>query len=61
MTQNFFSKKRKMVPMLWPPNAPDLNPIENIWSILKQALWKRRLEIRNAEVTLKITQNYGTN
>ena len=31
----------------WPPNSPDLSPIENVWGILKQKLLKRK--IRNLD------------
>jgi len=26
--------------MFWPPNSPDLSPIENIWAILKRNIGK---------------------
>ncbi len=25
--------------MVWPPNSPDLNPIENMWSIVKHNVY----------------------
>jgi hypothetical protein len=36
-------------PIEWPPQSPDLNPIENLWSIIKMELCKRREEILNQE------------
>ena len=25
--------------MVWPPNLPDINPIENLWAIIKQRVY----------------------
>ena len=29
-------------PLTWPANSPDLNPIENLWHVLKSNIRKRR-------------------
>jgi transposase/predicted transcriptional regulator len=36
-----FTDQQNIKILDWPPNSPDLNPIENIWFILKNAIEKR--------------------
>jgi transposase len=40
-TRQFLERKgisgRKL--MMWPPASPDLNPIENLWSIVKKKIY----------------------
>jgi transposase len=46
LTRAFFSEIGLTV-LPWPPNSPDLNPIENIWSMLKQSVEKRAVKTKD--------------
>lgn len=35
-----YFQEQNIVPLGWPPYSPDLNPIENIWSCLKERFFK---------------------
>lgn len=37
--------------MVWPPYSPDLNPIENLWSIMKREIYKNHPELEHAPDT----------
>jgi transposase len=34
--------------MIWPPYLPDLNPIENLWAILKMKIYELHPELEHA-------------
>ena len=43
--------------MEWPPYSPDLNPIENLWALLKAEILKRHpelMQLPNNETTLDL-------
>lgn len=38
--------------MEWPPYSPDLNPIENLWSIMKREIYHKFPELQLAPDTV---------
>ncbi|KAJ6250171.1 transposable element tc1 transposase [Anaeramoeba flamelloides] len=51
-----YLKKRCMLLDPWPPNSPDLNPIENLWSIMDKRLENRRPD--NEENFIQILKEF---
>ena len=50
LTKEFLQNNGIQV-MEWPPYSPDLNPIENLWAILKQKLSQEGYSNRNELIT----------
>lgn len=53
-----FLNKNKIKCLDFPPYSPDLNPIENIWGILKTNMGKRKNEITNVNFTKIIIEEW---
>lgn len=52
-TLDYLSSQKVKVMPGWPPNSPDLNPIEMLWGVLKKQLRKRAIESNNWFLLLK--------
>lgn len=55
MTKKWLSEQN-IKTIVWPPNSPDLNIIENVWSILKRAVSKRQTEIFDKDSLFRIVE-----
>ena len=58
MTQEYF-KRKGLKQLSWPANSPDLNIIENVWSIVDNKLLK--FDIKNADDLKNALQIIWTN
>ncbi|KAJ4440908.1 hypothetical protein ANN_10756 [Periplaneta americana] len=50
--QIWFTRKRDVDPVDWPPNSPDMNPIQNLWAAVKRILrsnWAEQPPFRTPE------------
>lgn len=54
-TTQLFIKKRCSYIKKWPPNSPDLNPIEHVWGAIKRLLKREKITTKE-ELIQKVTE-----
>ena len=52
---DYFENSREILD--WPAYSPDLNPIENLWAIIKERLRKQTVSWENLEKIVEIWNN----
>ena len=52
-----FFKEKEQELLEWPANCPDLNPIENLWAIMKQELRNQTALQENLEKCRNLIQS----
>ena len=51
----------RMQTLNWPPNSPDLNPIENIWSCMKDTIARDHATVSSTSEMKRIVKNMWDN
>ena len=49
-------KENKVCKIFWPPYSPDLNPLENVWGILQDELYKYNDDLETSEDVWEVAQ-----
>ena len=50
-----YMNQRGLIPIFWPSNSPDLNPIETLWDMMKDYIQEKHPDIHTKYAQLRTT------